>query len=293
MEHGSTLWNINKPLETVMHTREAVNSEFAKHLDTQGLRDSFLITDLFQPGKLSMTYCHTDRMIAGSVCPLDTPIQLPATKELGTDFFLARREMGIINIGGAGIVSADGQEFELDNQDALYLGMGTRDINFMSKSPDAPAKFYFNSCPAHRACKTRCVTRAEAKHVEMGSPAECNKRVIHQYIHPAVLESCQLVMGLTSFYEGSVWNTMPVHTHERRMEVYLYFDLPKDGIVIHLMGKPEETRHLIVRNEEAVISPSWSIHSGVGTGKYTFIWGMAGENQTFTDMDAVPMAALK
>lgn len=276
-----------------MQTREAVNSEFAQRLDTKGLRDLFLITDLFQPGKLSMTYCHTDRMIAGCAFPLETPLELPATKELGTDFFLARREMGIINIGGDGIIIADGKEFEIKNQDALYLGMGTRNITFKSITSDAPSKFYFNSCPAHRTCQTRRITRKEAKHVTMGSPAECNERIIHQYIHPAVLESCQLVMGLTSFHEGSVWNTMPVHTHERRMEIYLYFDLPKDGIVIHLMGKPEETRHLIVRNEEAVISPSWSIHSGVGTGKYTFIWGMAGENQTFTDMDAVPMAALK
>ncbi|MFA5851778.1 MAG: 5-dehydro-4-deoxy-D-glucuronate isomerase, partial [Spirochaetales bacterium] len=173
------------------------------------------------------------------------------------------------------------------------ISMGSKEVAFSSDDPANPAKYYFNSAPAHRACPTRLVTLAQAKHVEMGSAADCNKRVINQYIHPAVLETCQLVMGMTVFSEGSVWNTMPAHTHERRMEVYLYFDMPEDRLVFHLMGKPGETRHIVVRNEEAVISPSWSIHAGVGTGAYTFIWGMAGENQTFSDMDGVPMGALK
>jgi 4-deoxy-L-threo-5-hexosulose-uronate ketol-isomerase len=201
--------------------------------------------------------------------------------------------MGIINIGGAGAITVDSVRYELGPRDALYIAMGSKAVAFESADSAKPAKFYFNSAPAHRACMTRLVTLAQAKRVELGSAAECNQRVINQFIHPAVLESCQLVMGMTLFSEGSVWNTMPVHTHERRMEAYLYFDMPADRVVFHFMGKPDETRHLVVRNEEAVISPSWSIHSGVGTGSYTFIWGMAGENQTFTDMDGVPMAALK
>ena len=275
-----------------MHTREAVNSEFAKALDTQRLREHFLIERVFVPGEMSMVYSHVDRMIVGGITPTSVPLALPVSKELGTDFFLERREMGIINIGGSGAIEVDGIRYQVGPRDAFYISMGTKNVVFLSENPNEPAKFYFNSAPAHRACQTRRITIDQAKHVEMGSDAECNKRVINQYIHPAVLETCQLVMGMTMFYEGNVWNTMPVHTHERRMEVYLYFDMPEDRVVFHFMGKPEETRHIVVRNEQAVISPSWSIHSGVGTGKYTFIWGMAGENQTFTDMDAVPMAVL-
>lgn len=276
-----------------MDIRENVNSEYAKTLDTEGLRSRFLVSGLFKPGEISLTYSHVDRMIAGGVTPASGPLALAATKDLGTDYFLERREMGMINIGGPGSVTVDGTRFDLAPRDGLYVSMGSKAVSFESADPARPAKFYLNSAPAHRACPTRLVTMAQAKRVETGSAAECNQRVINQFIHPAVLESCQLVMGMTTFSEGSVWNTMPVHTHERRMEVYLYFDMPQDRLVFHFLGRPSETRHLVVRNEEAVISPSWSIHSGVGTGPYTFIWGMAGENQTFTDMDAVPMSALR
>ncbi|MCE1195196.1 5-dehydro-4-deoxy-D-glucuronate isomerase [bacterium] len=275
-----------------MDIREYVNSEYAKGLDTEGLRSNFLIGDLFLPDQITMTYSHVDRMIAGGVTPATKALALAATKELGTTYFLERREMGVINIGGAGSITVDGTKYAVGARDGFYISMGSKEVTFASDDPANPAKFYFNSAPAHRACPTRLVTMAQAKHVEMGSAADCNKRVINQFIHPAVLESCQLVMGMTVFSEGSVWNTMPAHTHERRMEVYFYFDMPKDRVVFHLMGKPGETRHIVVRNEQAVISPSWSIHAGVGTGAYTFIWGMAGENQTFTDMDNVPMDAL-
>jgi len=276
-----------------MDIRESVNSAFAKGLDTAGLRSNFLVTGIFRPGEITMTYSHVDRMIAGGITPTGKPLVLAATKELGTDYFLERREMGIINIGGPGSITVDGTRYAVGSRDGFYLSMGSKEVSFESDKPADPAKFYFNSAPAHRPCPTRLVTLAQAKHVEMGCAADCNKRVINQFIHPAVLETCQLVMGMTMFSEGSVWNTMPVHTHERRMEVYLYFDMPADRVVFHMMGKPDETRHIVVRNEEAVISPSWSIHSGVGTGSYTFIWGMAGENQTFTDMDNVRMDNLK
>lgn len=275
-----------------METREYVNSEYAKGLDTEGLRSHFLILDIFVPGKISMTYSHVDRMIAGGITPAAGPLVLAVTKELGTSYFLERREMGIINIGGPGAITVDGTRHAVGSRDGFYISMGAREVAFSSDDAANPAKFWFNSAPAHRACPTRLVSKAQSKKVELGSAAECNKRVINQYIHPAVLETCQLVMGMTEFSPGSVWNTMPAHTHERRMEVYLYFDMPQDRVVFHFMGKPEETRHIVVRNEEAVISPSWSIHAGAGTGAYTFIWGMAGENQTFTDMDNIAMRDL-
>jgi 4-deoxy-L-threo-5-hexosulose-uronate ketol-isomerase len=276
-----------------MEIREYCNSDYAKGLDTGGLRSEFLIESIFVPGEITLTYSHVDRMIVGGATPVGSPLELAVTKALGTEYFLERREMGIINIGGSGSITVDGKKYSVGARDGFYISMGSKAVAFESDEGANPAKFYFNSAPAHRACPTRLVTLDQAKHVELGSAAECNKRVINQFIHPAVLETCQLVMGMTVFSEGSVWNTMPVHTHERRMEVYLYFDMPADRVVFHLMGKPSETRHLVVRNEQAVISPSWSIHSGVGTGSYTFIWGMAGENQTFTDMDNVPMSALR
>jgi 4-deoxy-L-threo-5-hexosulose-uronate ketol-isomerase len=276
-----------------MDIREYSNSKYAKGLDTEGLRSEFLIERIFVPGEITLTYSHVDRMIVGGVVPEGKPLALAVTKALGTEYFLERREIGIINIGGPGAITVDGKKYPVGARDGFYISMGSKAVAFESVDGANPAKFYFNSAPAHRPCPTRLVTIDQAKHVALGSEAECNKRVINQFIHPAVLETCQLVMGMTVFSEGSVWNTMPVHTHERRMEVYLYFDMPADRVVFHLMGKPEETRHIVVRNEQAVISPSWSIHSGVGTGSYTFIWGMAGENQTFTDMDNVAMSALK
>jgi 4-deoxy-L-threo-5-hexosulose-uronate ketol-isomerase len=275
-----------------MEVREYVNSAYAEMMDTEEMRSNFLIEEVFVPGEVTMVYSHVDRMIAGGITPMGSALTLPVGKELGTSFFLERREMGIINIGGAGKITIEGTVYAVGPRDGFYIGMGAKELAFSSDDSQSPAKFYFNSAPAHRKCPTRLVTLADSKKVALGTAEEGNKRVINQYIHPAVLESCQLVMGLTMLAPGSMWNTMPVHTHERRMEVYLYFDMPKDRVVFHFMGKPDQTRHLIVRNEQAVISPSWSIHSGVGTGAYTFIWGMAGENQTFTDMDTVPMTEL-
>jgi 4-deoxy-L-threo-5-hexosulose-uronate ketol-isomerase len=276
-----------------METRYSCHPDHLRTLDTAGLRGQFLIDGLFQPDAIVWVYSHIDRIITGSAVPVASPLALGASKELGTEFFMQRREMGIINVGGSGVVSVDGHEFPLGRLDALYVGMGAREVRFRSAERSDPARLYFNSTPAHAAHPTRIIRLEDARKLSLGAPASANVRTIHQYVHPAVLPSCQLVMGLTRLEPGSTWNTMPSHTHERRMEVYLYFDLPQDAVVFHLMGTPDETRHLVVRNEQAVISPSWSVHSGVGTRAYSFIWGMAGENQTFEDMDAVPMSALR
>ena len=276
-----------------MQVRNAVSPGEARQFDTTQLREAFLIQDLFKPGELSMTYSHIDRIIAGGAVPEAKELALAAGKEIGADSFLERRELGLINIGSAGTVSVDGQEFALDTRDGLYIGRGAKDIKLSSTDKNEPAKFYFLSAPAHSSYPNRKVSLDEAKQVHLGERKDSNVRTIYQYIHPAVLESCQLVMGMTILEPENVWNTMPTHTHDRRMEVYLYFNLPEDSVVFHYMGEPEETRHVVVRNEQAVINPSWSIHSGVGTTNYTFIWGMIGENQTFTDMDHVPMEQLK
>lgn len=276
-----------------MDIRYAVHPEQMKTLDTQKMREQFLVENLFSADRLNMVYSHIDRIIVGGVSPAEGAVDLKVTKELGVDFFLQRREMGIINIGAAGIVSVDGEGYELGNRECLYIGMGARDVSFASADRNHPAKFYFNSAPAHAAYPVVKLSLADAQRLDLGDPLQTNVRTIHQFIHPKVLKSCQLVMGLTFLAPGSNWNTMPCHTHDRRMEVYLYFDMPGDTVVFHLIGEPQETRHLVVRNEQAVIAPSWSIHSGVGSGSYTFIWGMVGENQTFTDMDDVPMSVLK
>jgi 4-deoxy-L-threo-5-hexosulose-uronate ketol-isomerase len=218
---------------------------------------------------------------------------LEAGKELRADFFLQRREMGIINIGGDGTVTADGKEYQVKTHDCIYIGMGVKELKFSSADRNNAAKFYFNSTPAHKSYPIEISAIDKAVATKLGSKNECNERTIYKFIHPDGIKSCQLVMGMTMLESGSVWNTMPCHTHDRRMEVYLYFNLGNDGLVFHMMGEPEETRHIVVRNEEAVISPSWSIHSGVGTKNYTFIWGMAGENQAFSDMDAVDIGRLK
>lgn len=262
-------------------------------MDTAALRRSFLIEDLFRPGELRTVYSHVDRVITGSAVPLERALELAASKELGVEFFLQRRELGILNLGGPGTVRADGRDHALGTRDGLYVGMGTREVSFRSAAAATPARFYLLSAPAHAPHPTRLVTVGDARKLKLGSAQEANARTINQIIHPAVLPTCQLVMGLTQLEPGSVWNTMPAHTHERRMEVYLYLDLPADAFVLHLMGTPGETRHLVVRNEQAVISPSWSVHAGVGTRAYSFIWGMAGENQTFDDMDGVAMSALR
>lgn len=276
-----------------MEIRYANSPEDVKLYDTTRLRKEFLIEELFIANEIKLVYSHVDRMIAGGVMPVDQPVRLEASKELGANFFLERRELGMINVGGAGTVTIDGVEYTLAARDGLYVGMGAKEIAFASADSVNPAKFYINSAPAHTSYPTVKIEIGKANPVKMGTPEECNQRIIYQYVHPNVLKSCQLVMGMTILEKGSNWNTMPCHTHDRRMEVYFYFDMPQDGVVFHLMGEPKETRHIVVHNEQAVISPSWSIHSGVGSRSYTFIWGMAGENQTFTDMDHVPMHELK
>lgn len=275
-----------------MEVRHGANPNDVKLYTTERLRNDFLIQGLFKPGEVKLVYSQIDRIITGSACPIK-PITLEAGAELRAKYFLERREMGIINIGPKGVVKVDGVSYELDTKDGLYIGMGSKEIIFESKDSNNPAKFYFNSAPAHKTYPTVLIKPENCVQVELGSLEESNHRVITKYILPGQVESCQLVMGMTSLKPGSVWNTMPCHTHDRRMEVYLYFELPENAVVFHYMGEPTETRHIVMRNEEAVISPSWSIHSASGTQAYTFIWGMVGENQAFDDMDPVAMKDLR
>lgn len=275
-----------------MEIRNASNPKDVKNYDTNRLREEFLIQELFVPNNIKMIYSHVDRIIVGAACPVEV-LELTASKEIGAAYFLERREIGIINIGGRGTILVDGHEYVLDSRDGLYVGMGVKKVTFSSESKENPAKFYFNSAPAHMNYPTEKIEISKAEPVRLGSLEESNKRTIYKYIHPQGVKSCQLVMGMTLLEPNNVWNTMPCHTHDRRMEVYLYFDMADDALVFHYMGEPQETRHIVIKNEEAVISPSWSIHSGVGTKNYTFIWGMVGENQTFTDMDGVPIGNLK
>lgn len=241
-----------------------------------------------------MVYSHVDRYITGGVLPTTKTVKLEAdAKEMGADYFLERREIGIINVGGEGVVTVDGVAYDMEPRDCLYIGMGSKDVTFASKEAARPARFYFNSTPAHKTYPTEKVAISKATPQHLGSLSSSNERTIYKYIHRDGVQSCQLVMGMTLLKPNNMWNTMPCHTHNRRSEVYFYFDMPEDGVVFHLMGEPQETRHVVVRNEQAIISPSWSIHSGVGTSNYTFIWGMAGENQTFEDMDMVDMKDLK
>ncbi|MFP4383898.1 MAG: 5-dehydro-4-deoxy-D-glucuronate isomerase [Spirochaetia bacterium] len=276
-----------------MEIRHAVHPEHAKGFDTTKLRNEFLVPQLFSPGNKKLVYSHIDRIIVGGICPESNSIQLNDGKQIGADSFFERREAGIINIGGPGKVEIDGKSYALDSRDGLYIGSGVGSVSFSSDNQEQPAKFYLNSGPAHKSYPVKIVTLKDAKQVHLGSQEELNTRTIYQFIHPAVLESCQLCMGMTLLQPNNIWNTMPPHLHDRRMEVYLYFDIAEDGVVFHLMGEPGETRHIVVRNEQAVFSPSWSIHSGVGTRNYTFIWGMVGENQTFTDMDGVSMSDIQ
>lgn len=274
-----------------MEVRFAASPKDAKNYDTRRLREDFLIKSLFIPGTVKMVYSQVDRIITGSACPVK-PIKLEAGDELRAEYFLKRREIGIINIGESGTVTVDGTVYELNTKDGLYIGKGSKEIIFSSSNPSNPSKFYFNSAPAHMTYPTQKIEIDKAEPERLGSVETSNKRTIYKYIHPAGVKSCQLVMGMTILEPGSVWNTMPCHTHDRRMEVYLYFDIPETAVVFHFMGEPDETRHIVVRNQEAVISPSWSIHSGCATQNYTFIWGMVGENQVFSDMDPVDMKTL-
>jgi 4-deoxy-L-threo-5-hexosulose-uronate ketol-isomerase len=275
-------------------TRQAVHYEQAEMLDGEDLRRHFLIEQLMVPGRLTATYTHYDRMLVMGAVPTDAPLVVgeDLAKLVGSATLLERRELGLINVGGAGRVTADGTVYEVGPQDALYLGRGIAAVSFASADPANPAKFYINSSPAHAAHPSRLVTKAQALVKELGTPETSNRRTLSQYLHPEVLPTCQLLMGLTRLHSGSVWNTMPAHTHDRRMEAYFYFELPADAVVMHFMGRPEATRHLVVRNEQAVLSPPWSIHCGAGTAAYAFIWSMAGDNQAFTDMDFVAMGDL-
>lgn len=262
-------------------------------MNTQQLRENFLIENLMQPGKVSLTYSHYDRMIVGGVVPTSAAIELPNEGELKANYFLERREIGIINVGGNGTITADGVAYELEKLEAAYLGKGTQAVSFKSADAANPALFYLLSVPAHQSHPNRKMTKAEAAPVNLGDISTSNKRTIYKYIHNDGIQSCQLVMGLTTLETGSVWNSVPPHTHTRRMEAYFYFDLDEAQRVMHFMGEPQETRHLVMANNEAVLSAPWSMHFGVGTSSYGFIWGMAGENKEFTDMDPVPVATIK
>ncbi len=264
-----------------------------KEYDTERLRQEFLVEKVFIPGQISLTYTHVDRVVFGGAVPTDAPLVLVGGKEFGTDVFLERRELGLINIGGPGSLTIDGVVHPMVKGDGFYVGRGTASVTFASQDPQNPAQFYLASAPAHQTYPTVKIEFSKANPRKVGSPETANQRTIYQYVNPAVCPSCQLAMGMTILEPGSVWNTMPCHTHERRMEVYLYFDMAPEARVFHLQGQPSETRHLVVADRQAVISPSWSIHSGVGTGSYTFIWAMAGENQNFDDMDAVKPETLK
>lgn len=267
--------------------------EDIRHYSTEQLRNEFLVEEVFTPGEIKLTYTHNDRMIFGGVTPTAKPLEIILDKSLGVEYFLERRELGIINIGGEGIVEIDGQKDIMKKQDGYYIGKGTRHVVFSSKNPENPAKFYISSVPAHHKYPNVKISIDQIKPMETGNPLTLNERKIYQYIHPNVCESCQLQMGYTILEPGSAWNTMPCHTHERRMETYVYFDMAEDTRIFHMMGKPDETKHLVLGNEQAIISPSWSIHSGVGTSNYSFIWSMCGENITYTDMDMVDMKDLK
>ena len=280
-----------------MDIRYSANPKDVKRFTTQELREEFLIENLYRPDEVVAVYSHVDRMVTlgcmpvREAVPIDKGIDVWAN--FGTRYFLERREIGIFNIGGAGTISVDGTVYKLGYKDCIYITRGAESVVFSSEDSAKPAKFYMVSAPAHRSYETRLLRLEDAAKRPCGDSATANKRVINQFIHPDVLPTCQLSMGMTVLEGGSVWNTMPAHTHERRMEVYMYFEVPEEEVVFHIMGQPQETRHIIMRNEQAVISPSWSIHAGAGTASYTFIWAMGGENQAFDDMDTIPSTQLK
>jgi 4-deoxy-L-threo-5-hexosulose-uronate ketol-isomerase len=260
--------------------------------NTARLRSEHLLSGLFQPDTLQLAWWETDRTVVAGIMPVDAPLALPNHPELRADFFLERREAGVVNIGGPGTITVDGVAFNVGPLDAVYLGRGSREVLFASDSAATPAKFWLLSYPAHAAYPTRHVAFASSESAQLGTVATANQRQLTKLIHPGAFPTCQVVMGVTRLQSGSVWNTMPPHTHLRRSEVYLYFDVPAGHAVMHFMGEPQETRHLVVRNEEAVLSAPWSIHSGAGTSNYAFVWGMGGENQAFADMDAAPVDTL-
>ena len=280
-----------------MDIRYSTGPEDMKHYTTEELRKEFLIEDLYQPDQVAATYSHVDRMVVLGIMPVSKTVSIDQGIDIwhnfGTRYFLERREAGVFNLGGPGVIVADGVQYDLDFEDCLYITKETKEVTFRSKDGANPARFYLVSAPAHKVCKTTFISMKDANKRPCGAEETCNKRVINQFIHPDVLETCQLSMGLTQLAPGSVWNSMPCHTHERRMEIYTYFNIPEDNAVFHIMGQPEQTRHLVMRNFDAVISPSWSIHCGCGTSNYTFIWAMGGENQAFDDMDNIAVPDLR
>jgi len=278
---------------TPIPIRHAVGLTELANLTTSTLRDNFLIESLFESGTIQLVYTHYDRVITGGVLPGPDPVQLPTYDNLKTAHFLDRRELGVINVGGPGSVMVDGERHDLSKLDGLYIGQGNRNVSFQSDDTSEPARFFLMSAPAHHAYPTAKLAKEDANPTRLGSQETANERTIYKYIHGGGLASCQLVMGLTVLEPGSVWNTMPAHVHDRRMEVYCYFDLPAEHRVFHLMGPPDETKHIVVANHQAVISPPWSIHAGCGTASYSFIWGMAGENMDFADMDFAPITSLR
>ena len=280
-----------------MDIRYSVNQRDFRRYTTQEMRDEFLITGLYKPDEVTAVYSHVDRMVTLGCMPVHETVSIEKGIDVwhcfGTSYLLERRELGMFNIGGPGVVAADDETFEMNYKDCLYITQGTRSVTLKSHDPENPAKFYMVSAPAHCAYKTTFIPIEKANKRPVGAVETSNKRTINQFIHPDVLKTCQLSMGMTSLEPGSVWNTMPAHTHERRMEIYTYFEIPDGNVVFHMMGEGNETRHIVMHNEEAVISPSWSIHSGAGTSNYTFIWAMGGENQAFDDMDDIPTTELR
>ncbi|SEI11288.1 MULTISPECIES: 5-dehydro-4-deoxy-D-glucuronate isomerase [unclassified Leifsonia] len=275
-------------MATPIEQRYATNPAQIPGMTTQQLRDSYLVPEVFVPGEIRLTYTHHDRIVLGGATPAGGVLELSGYPEIRSDYFLERRELGIVNVGGTGTVTADGEVYELVNGACLYLGRGIREVSFAGDA----AQFYLFSAPAHTSHPAALVSPGEGTVRELGDQLTSNRRTLNQYIHENGIASCQIVMGVTQLHPGSMWNTMPAHTHDRRTECYLYFDVPEDARVIHLLGERQETRHLVVADRQAIISPSWSLHSGVGTAAYSFVWAMAGENQTFDDMDAAPVTDL-
>jgi 4-deoxy-L-threo-5-hexosulose-uronate ketol-isomerase len=278
-----------------MEVRHAQSQREVMHLNTDELRQAFLMEDIAKTGAIKSVYSHYDRLITGTAVPTNNSLSLPNYPELKSNFFLERREMGIINVGGNGSVIVDGEDFPISRLECLYIGKGAgkATVSFKSQKTENPAVFYFVSAPAHKEYPTTKLTSAKAEPVEMGSSESANERTVYKYIHSAGIPSCQLVMGLTQLKPGSVWNTMPAHVHDRRSEVYFYFDVKEGNRVVHFMGEPTETRHLFVANHQAVVSPPWSIHAGCGTASYSFVWAMAGENYSYTDMDKVGITEMR
>ena len=280
-----------------MDIRYSTGPNDVKRYTTEELRREFLIENLYQPDTVQAVYSHVDRMVVLGILPVKETVPIDKGIDVwgnfGTNYFLERREAGVFNLGGPGVITADEESFELGFEDCLYITKGTKSVSFASKDAANPARFYLVSAPAHKACKTTFLSFADANKRPCGAEETANKRVINQFIHPDVLETCQLSMGLTQLAPGSVWNTMPAHTHERRMEVYTYFNIPEGNVVFHMMGQGQETRHIVMQNFDAVISPSWSIHAGCGTAAYTFIWAMGGENQAFDDMDNIAITDMR